>query len=97
MSNQGFVPSAAKPIAPAAIIAQIPKTRWWMWTPLSLTTLPGHQAKRGLRMIRVLIRMKPKERMNPARTRKMPSRLSPTTSSIQKSERKEATGSTTRV
>ena len=65
MSNQGLVPKLANPIVPAAIIVQIPNTRWWRWTPLSLTTLPGHQEKRGLRMIRVLMRMNPNESDEP--------------------------------
>jgi hypothetical protein len=60
---------------PAIIIATIPKTRWCRWTPLSLTTLPGHQGTLGLRISRVLMRMKAKERMNPSRTRKTPWRL----------------------
>ncbi len=57
---------------PAIIIVTIPKTRWWRWTPLSLTTLPGHHGTLGLRISRVLMRMKAKERMKPTRTRKRP-------------------------
>ena len=36
-----------KPSVPAAIIVMIPKTRWWTWRPLSLSTLPGHQRTSG--------------------------------------------------
>jgi len=86
MSTQGRVPAEANPTVPARIIRQIPNTRWWRWTPLSLTTLPGHQDTRGLRISRVLMRMKANETMNPTSTRKMPSRLSPTTWLVQKSE-----------
>src|SRR5512133_1228491 len=63
----------------------MPKTRWWMWTPLSETTLPGHHGTRGLRISRVLMRMKAKERMKPTSTRKMPSRCSPAIWVLQRS------------
>jgi hypothetical protein len=53
---------------PAIIIATIPKARWCTWTPLSLTTLPGHHGTRGLRISRVLIRMKEKESRKPTST-----------------------------
>ena len=79
-----------KPTAPAIIIATIPKARWWTWTPLSLTTLPGHQGTLGLRISRVLILMKEKERMKPTKTRKRPSLPSATIWSFQKSVRIEA-------
>ncbi len=55
-------------------------------------TLPGHQGTRGLRISRVLMRMKANERMKPARTRKIPSRCSPETWSVQKSATKVAVG-----
>ena len=47
------------------MIRTIPKTRWWMWRPPGLT-LPGHQDTLGLRISRVLMRMKPKETRKPS-------------------------------
>ena len=41
-------------------------------TPLSETTLPGHHGTFGLRISRVLMRMKAKEPMKPARTQNSP-------------------------
>ncbi len=57
---------------PEIIIVTMPKTRWCRWTPLSLTTLPGHHGTLSLRISRVLILMKAKERMNPVRTKNRP-------------------------
>jgi len=54
---------------PATIIVTISNTRSWMCTPLSLTTLPGHQGTLGLRIRRVLMRMKANEPTRPSRTR----------------------------
>ena len=74
---------------PATIIVTIPKTRWCRCTPLSLTTLPGHQGTLGLRISRVLMRMKAKEPMKPTSTRKSPC-SSCWTRLAQKSEKIEA-------
>ena len=63
----------AKPSAPAAIIRMIPKTWWWTWSPPSLTMLPGHKGTFGLRINRVLNRMKANETRKPTRTRKIAS------------------------
>src|SRR5215210_90766 len=68
----------------------MPNTRWWTWTPPSLTTLPGHQERRGLRMIRVLMRMKAKEPRNPTSTRNSAWRSWATSWSCQNSETNEA-------
>ena len=67
----GVRPSLTKPSVPATIIVTIPKTRWWRWTPVSLSMFPGHQETLSLRMIRVLMRMKAKEPTKPTRTRKI--------------------------
>src|SRR5215210_8055658 len=68
----------------------MPNTRWWTCTPPSLTTLPGHQERRGLRMIRVLMRMKAKEPRNPTSTRNSAWRSWATSWSCQNSETNEA-------
>ena len=57
-------------MTPAPIIAPIPHTRWCRCTPLSLTTLPGHQGTRGLRISRADRRMNPNDPMKPTNTRK---------------------------
>ena len=57
-----------KPSVPEIPIRMMPNTRWWRCTPLSLTTLPGHQGTRGLRIRRVLRRMKPNEPRKPTST-----------------------------
>ena len=54
---------------PASIIATMPNTRWCTWTPLSETTLPGHQGTFGLRISRVDRRMKPNDARNDRSTR----------------------------
>ena len=87
--------SVTKPpklIVPASIIRTIPKTRWCTWTPESLTTLPGHQGTRGLRISRVDIRMKPNEPSRPSSTRNTHWRSCATRVSFQKSEKIEASG-----
>ena len=57
---------------PAIIIVTIPKTRWWTWTPLSVTMLPGHHGTLGLRISRVLMRMNANEPTNPSKHEEQP-------------------------
>src|SRR4051812_48686352 len=71
----------------------MPQTRWWRCTPLSLTTLPGHQVKRGLRLSRALRRMKAKEPRKATSTRNRAWRWWSTSWSCQKLDRIEAEGS----
>src|SRR5436190_19219609 len=68
--THGACSVSAKPRVPPISIITIPKTMWWMWSPPSVVTLPGHQGTRGLRIRRALVRMKRKETRKAAKTRR---------------------------
>ena len=51
---------------PHSIVSPIPHTRWWMWTPPSVSRPPGHQET--LRVSRALVRIARKESRNATST-----------------------------